>query len=137
MIQVLFFAVLAWFYLLGTAGLAGHETDRDRDVDVADREIGDLPRNTVGGGLPDPSPWRKGQGPGWYEKTFLPRIGPWALYGLLFTIVILFASKAQADHPRPLDVVRIALPCWALFRNQRDGRLPGRLGGQSLATRAR
>ena len=31
------------------------------------------------------------RGTDWYENTFLPRIGLIALYGLLFTIVILFA----------------------------------------------
>ena len=29
----------------------------------------------------------------WYEESFLPRIGPIALYGLLFTVVILFALQ--------------------------------------------
>ncbi|NKX50426.1 ACR3 family arsenite efflux transporter, partial [Arthrobacter deserti] len=33
----------------------------------------------------------KARGRDWYENAFLPRIGPWALYGLLFTIVLLFA----------------------------------------------
>jgi ACR3 family arsenite transporter len=30
-----------------------------------------------------------------YEAKFLPRIGPWALYGLLFTIVVLFALRGK------------------------------------------
>ena len=30
------------------------------------------------------------RGRAWYEKTFLPKIGPVALYGLLFTVVVLF-----------------------------------------------
>ena len=52
----------------------------------------------------------KARGRQWYESRFLPRIGPFALNGLLFTIVILFALQGNAITHRPLDVARIALP---------------------------
>ena len=45
-----------------------------------------------------------------YEAKFLPKIGPWALYGLLFTIVILFALQGKTITSQPLDVARITLP---------------------------
>ena len=50
-----------------------------------------------------------------YENRFLPAIGPWALYGLLFTIVVLFALQGEQITSRPLDVARIALPLLAYF----------------------
>src|SRR5699024_7178410 len=52
----------------------------------------------------------KAKGRDWYEHTFLPKIGPWSLYGLLFTIVLLFAMQGDAITSQPLDVARIAVP---------------------------
>ncbi len=51
----------------------------------------------------------------WYEQRFLPRVGPLALYGLLFTIVLLFALQGHQITHHPLDVVSIALPLLAYF----------------------
>ena len=55
------------------------------------------------------------RGRDWYEGTFLPRIGPWALYGLLFTIAVLFALQGTQVIARPLDVARIAVPLVVYF----------------------
>ncbi len=50
-----------------------------------------------------------------YESRFLPKVGPFALYGLLFTIVLLFALQGRQIIDRPLDVARIALPLLVYF----------------------
>jgi len=55
------------------------------------------------------------RGVDWYESQFLPRIGPLALYGLLFTVVILFALQGETITSQPVDVARIALPLLAYF----------------------
>jgi ACR3 family arsenite transporter len=55
------------------------------------------------------------RGRNWYENRYLPRIGPFALYGLLFTIVMLFALQGRQVIDHPLDVARIALPLVIYF----------------------
>ena len=55
------------------------------------------------------------RGRAWYEQVLLPRIAPLALYGLLFTVVVLFALQGKTITSEPLDVVRIALPLLGYF----------------------
>jgi len=55
------------------------------------------------------------RGRDWYEQQFIPRIAPITLYGLLFTIVLLFAIQGDEITSQPLDVALIALPLLAYF----------------------
>ncbi len=57
----------------------------------------------------------KRKGLDWYEKKFIARISPITLYGLLFTIVLLFAIQGNKITAQPLSVARIALPLLAYF----------------------
>src|SRR5699024_4668022 len=57
----------------------------------------------------------KAKGGNWYENTFLPKIGPWSSYGLLFTIVLLFAFQVEAIISQPWDVASMAVPLLLYF----------------------
>lgn len=116
MFQVLMFAALGWFYLSVLPGWLH------------------LPQTTIA-----TSPWQiatsvliflgiplaagylsrrfgeRAKGRQWYETRFLPAVSPWALWGLLFTIVILFSLQGAQITSHPWDVARIALPLLAYF----------------------
>jgi ACR3 family arsenite transporter len=51
----------------------------------------------------------------WYERQFLPRISPLALYGLLFTIVVMFALQGEAITADPARVIQVAIPLLLYF----------------------
>ena len=55
------------------------------------------------------------RGRAWYEERFIPTIAPVALYGLLFTVVVLFALQGGAITGHAGDVARIALPLLVYF----------------------
>lgn len=55
------------------------------------------------------------RGRDWFEQRLIPRIAPITLYGLLFTVVLLFAIQGDRITGQPLDVVRIALPLLVFF----------------------
>ncbi|MHA6617254.1 ACR3 family arsenite efflux transporter [Pseudonocardia sp. DLS-67] len=114
--QVIAFAALGWFYLDLLPGWLGLP---QATLDVSPWEIAASVLVFLGiplvAGYLSRRLGERAKGRTWYEDRFLPRIGPLALYGLLFTIVILFALQGEAITSQPLDVARIALPLLAYF----------------------
>jgi ACR3 family arsenite transporter len=114
--QIVAFAALGYFYLELLPGWLGFDTE------ALDISVWDIARSVlVFLGVPLALGYlsrrlgeaRRGQA--WYEQRFLPTIGPVALYGLLFTVVVLFALQGDTITSRPGDVARIALPLVAYF----------------------
>jgi ACR3 family arsenite transporter len=114
--QVVMFAVLGWFYL---SVLPGWLSLQQASISASPWQIAKSVLIFLGipllAGYLSRRLGEKTKGRQWYESKFLPVIGPWALYGLLFTIVILFALQGDQIINRPWDVARIALPLLAYF----------------------
>ena len=114
--QVIAFAALGWFYLDVLPGWLGLST---AEMDVSAWQIAKSVLIFLGIplvlGYLTRTYGERARGREWYEAVLLPRIGPWALIGLLFTIVVLFALQGDQITNRPFDVARIALPLLAYF----------------------
>ena len=114
--QIAAFAALGWFYLHVLPGWLGL---RQTDVRFSATTI--VVSVLVFLGIPLLAGFftraigERSKGRVWYERRFLPRIGPLALYGLLFTIVVLFALQGHTITSRPWQVARIAVPLLAYF----------------------
>lgn len=114
--QVFMFAILGWFYLSVLPGWLGLE---QTTIEASPWQIAKSVLIFLGipliAGFASRFFGERAKGREWYEEKFIPRIAPWALYGLLFTIVILFALQGDQITSQPFDVVRIALPLLVYF----------------------
>jgi arsenite transporter len=114
--QIVAYSLLGWFYLTGLPNLLGLDT---QGLEVSIWEVARTVLIFLGIPLAA-GYWTRRVGIGrrgerWYSERFLPRIGPLALYGLLFTIVMLFALQGEAITSQPLDVALIAVPLLIYF----------------------
>jgi len=114
--QVIAFGLLGWFYLQVLPGWLGLSTT-SADFSIVAIAVSVL----VFLGIPLVAGFltrtigEKRKGREHYEAQILPKLGPWALYGLLFTIVVLFALQGEQITGNPWDVARIAVPLLAYF----------------------
>ncbi len=114
--QIVAYALLGTFYLKILPGWLGLDT---QDVHFSTWEITKAVLIFLGIPLAAGYLTRRiglrTKGRDWYEQTFIPRISPLALYGLLFTIVVMFALQGEAITSDPVAVVSIAVPLLVYF----------------------
>ena len=114
--QILAYALLGTFYLKILPGWLGLDT---QDVAFSTWEITKAVMIFLGiplvAGYLTRRIGLRVKGRDWYERVFIPRISPFALYGLLFTIVVMFALQGEAILSDPVSVAQIAIPLLAYF----------------------
>lgn len=114
--QILFYSLLGWLFISVVPGWFGADvTEFHVSMAAIAKSVGIfLGVPLVAGALTRRILVRK-KGEEWYETRFLPRLGPTALLGLLYTIVLMFSMQGDKILARPLDVLRIAIPLLIYF----------------------
>jgi len=113
--QVLFYSLYAYFFVsVASSWFGGHEDVHVSFWEVAKSVLIFLGIPLVAGMITRYLGIRR-KGRDWYEGVLMPRLGPTAIIGLLFTIVVMFALKGEYIVDVPLDVVRIAVPLVLYF----------------------
>lgn len=114
--QILTYSVLGWLFLTVVPGWFGADT---ATLHVSMGQIAKSVAIFLGVPLVAGFVTRKTlvarNGAAWYDDVFMPKFGPTALLGLLYTIVLMFAMQGHRLLAQPLDVLRIALPLVAYF----------------------
>ncbi len=114
--QILFYSLLGWFYLTVVPGWLGADASAFHVSMLAiARSVLLFLGLPLAAGAATRGLLVRSKGQSWYERRFLPRIGPTALLGLLYTIVLMFAMQGDRIIRAPLDVVRIAIPLVLYF----------------------
>lgn len=114
--QILTYSVLGWLFLTVIPGWFGAESA------VLNVTMGEIARSVmIFLGVPLVAGFLtrtllvRAKGLAWYDGTFMPKFGPTALLGLLYTIVLMFAMQGNRILELPLDVLRIAAPLLVYF----------------------
>jgi ACR3 family arsenite transporter len=114
--QIVMYSPLAYFYLRVVPGWLGAEGT------VVDISMGDIARSVLiflgiplAAGIITRFTMIRRRGEEWYDNVLMPRLGPTALVGLLFTIVVMFSMQGEKILAAPLDVLRVAIPLVIYF----------------------
>jgi ACR3 family arsenite transporter len=114
--QIIMYSPLAYFYLAVVPGWFGVEGK------VVDISMGDIAKSVLiflgiplAAGIITRYVGIRRKGKMWYETEFMPKLGPTAMVGLLFTIIVMFSMQGDKILAQPLDVLRVAIPLLFYF----------------------
>src|SRR5512143_659398 len=114
--QIVMYSPLAYLFLVVIPGWFGVQGT------AVNIEMGDIAKSVLiflgiplAAGIITRFYFLRTRGKEWYETRLMPRLGPTALVGLLFTIVVMFSMQGDKILAAPLDVLRVAVPLLVYF----------------------
>jgi ACR3 family arsenite transporter len=117
--QIVMYSPLAYLYLVVVPGWFGSSAGLTTGVEAAvvDISMGDIAKSVLiflgvplAAGIMTRYIGVRRRGSEWYDTVLMPKLGPTALVGLLFTIVVMFSMQGDKILAQPLDVLRVAIP---------------------------
>ncbi|PMD59641.1 putative arsenite efflux transporter [Hyaloscypha bicolor E] len=110
MLQVVLFAPLAILYLRVISG-----ADAKVSYEVVAKSVAVFLGIPLAAAITTRFTLRKFMSPQWYDTVFIKFASPWSLIGLLFTILVLFASQGHQVVHQIVSVVRVSAPLIVYF----------------------
>jgi ACR3 family arsenite transporter len=104
-LQMILFAPLAILFLRVISG-----DNAEVSYDIVAKSVAVFLGIPLGAAIVTRFGLRKFISPNWYDTVFLRFAAPWSLIGLLFTILVLFASQGRQVVHQIVSVVRVAAP---------------------------
>lgn len=112
MLQMVLFAPLAILFI---QVFSDGNSVSGLEYDLAAKSVGVFLGIPLGAAIVTRFTLRNLIGEKWYEEKLLAWLSPWSLIGLLFTILILFASQGRQVVHQIVSVVRVAAPLIVYF----------------------
>ena len=114
--QILTYSVLGWLFLTVVPTWFGADTAAlNASIGQIAKSVGIFLGVPLVAGYLTRKTLVRARGLAWYDHVFMPKFGPTALVGLLYTIVLMFAMQGHRILELPFDVLRIAIPLLAYF----------------------
>lgn len=113
-LQMVLFAPLAVFFI----SIIGHDSGdavKHLSYSVVAKSVGVFLGIPLGAAIVTRFVLRAIAGADWYERKFIKYLSPWSLIGLLYTIIVLFASQGKQVVRQIVSVIRVAAPLLVYF----------------------